>query len=87
MYASALWYGTPHIGVRASGSSHAAVARGEGEVKLARGELCVLVKHLVKIAQSEKQQAILVLFLYLVVLPFHRRELSHFPTCFLFFCG
>ena len=51
------------------GVFNAAVTRGEGEVKLTRGELCILVEHLIKIAQTEKQQAVLMLLLYFIILP------------------
>ena len=55
----------------------AAVARREREIQLARGELCVLVEHLVEVAQAEKEDRILILFLDLQILLHHRRDLGH----------
>ena len=57
---------------------HIAVPCGQGQVQLFGGQLRVLVEHLIKIAQAEKEQTILMFALYLVVLPFHRGKLSHF---------
>ena len=55
----------------------AAVARGENEIQLARGELCVLVEHLVEVAETEKEDGILILLLDLKILAHHRREVCH----------
>ena len=63
--------------------SLAAVARGQDKVKLARGGLRILVEHLVKVAETEKEDGILILFLDLQILPHHRRKLSHLPSLFL----
>ena len=53
------------------------VARRQREVKLARGDLRVVVEHLVKVAETEEQQAVLMLLFYFVVLLFHGCKLSH----------
>ena len=55
----------------------AAVARGENEIQLARGELRVLVEHLVEVAEAEKEDGILILLLDLKILAHHRREVCH----------
>ena len=53
------------------------VARRQREVKLARGDLRVVVEHLIKVAETEEQQAVLMLLFYFVVLLFHGCKLSH----------
>ena len=65
-----------------------AVARREREVELARGKARIVVEHLIKIAQPEKQQAVGIALLDLVILPLHRRQFRHVtpprrraPTC------
>ena len=55
----------------------AAVAGRQRQVKLARGELSILVEHLVEVAQAEKEDRILILFLDLQILLHHRRDLGH----------
>ena len=60
------------------GVFHIPVSGGQGNIQLPGRKLCVLVEHLVKIAQTEEQQAVLMLLLDLIILPFHRRKLSHF---------
>ena len=55
----------------------AAVAGRQREVQLARGELGVLVEHLIEVAQAEKEDRILILFLDLQILLHHRRDLGH----------
>ncbi len=47
---------------------------GQGDVQHGRAELGVLVEHLVKIAQPEQEQSILVLLLNAEILVHHRRE-------------
>ena len=54
------------------------VARGQRKVKLTRGNARVLVEHLVKIPEAEKQQTVAVLRLDLLILHFHRCKLCHF---------
>ncbi len=49
-----------------------AVAPREGEVQLPRHELGVVVEHLVKIAEAEKQDGVRVLLFHLEILPHHR---------------
>ena len=49
----------------------AAVPGGEGQVQLPGGESCVLIKHLVKIAKAEEENAVLILLLDFLVLPPH----------------
>ena len=56
---------------------HVAVAGGQRQIQLPGGELGVVVEHLIKIAQAEKQQAVLVLLLDLQILPLHGRQFSH----------
>ena len=54
-----------------------AVARREREVELARGQARVVVEHLIEITQPEKQQAVGVALLDLIILPLHRRKFRH----------
>ena len=56
---------------------HVPVAGGQGEVELAGGGDGVLVEHLIEIPEPEKEQAVGMLCLDLLILLFHRRELSH----------
>ena len=55
----------------------AAVAGRQRQIELARGELSILVEHLVEVAQAEKEDRILILFLDLQILLHHRRDLGH----------
>ena len=55
----------------------AAVAGRQRQIELARGELGILVEHLVEVAQAEKEDRILILFLDLQILLHHRRDLGH----------
>ena len=57
----------------------APVPCGEGEVQLLAGQLSVLVEHLIKIPQPEKEDGVLVLFFDLQVLPHHRCHFRHCP--------
>ena len=80
-------HGRALIGVR-----DRAVARRQRKVELARGHACVLVEHLVKIAEAEKQQTVAVLRLYLLILHFHRCKLCHifssaFALLLYMYCG
>ena len=69
----------------------APVTGGQGEVKFPGRQFGVLVKHLVKVAQAEHQDAVLVLVLDLLILPPHGgqfiRCLCHMliPSCSMFF--
>ena len=69
----------------------APVTGGQGEVKFPGRQFGVLVKHLVKVAQPEHQDAVLVLVLDLLILPPHGgqfiRCLCHMliPSCSMFF--
>ena len=58
----------------------AAVAGRQRQIELARGELSILVEHLVEVAQAEKEDRILILFLDLQILLHHRRDLGHDPS-------
>ena len=62
---------------------HVPVPGGECQVQLPGGHLGVVIEHLVKIAQPEKQQAIRVLLLDLVILLLHGRQFSHDNSPFL----
>ena len=53
------------------------VPGGQGQVQLPGGHLGVLIEHLIEIAQAEKQQAILIVLLALVILSFHGSKLCH----------
>ena len=53
------------------------VARGERQIELARSDPRVLLEHLIKIPQPEKQQAVRIAFLDRIILLHHRGELSH----------
>ena len=55
----------------------AAVAGRQRQIELARGELGILVEHLIEVAQAEKEDRILILFLDLQILLHHRRDLGH----------
>ena len=55
----------------------AAVAGGERELELARGSYGVLVEHLIEVAETEEQQAVLMLFLYFLVLLPHGCHVGH----------
>ena len=55
----------------------AAVPRCERQVKLMGSKLGIVGKHFIKIAQTEKQDAVRVPFLDLQILPHHRRQFSH----------
>ena len=55
----------------------AAVAGRQRQIKLARGELGILVEHLIEVAQAEKEDRILILLLDLQILLHHRRDLGH----------
>ena len=50
------------------------------QVQLPRGELGVIVKHLIKIPQAEEEQAVGMLLLDLQILPFHGGQLCHKDT-------
>ena len=67
----------------------APVTGGQGEVKFPGRQLGVLVKHLVKVAQAEHQDAVLVLVLDLLILPPHGgqfiRCLCHIVDSVLFY--
>ena len=62
----------------------AAVAGGQGEIQLLGGKARVLGEHLVKVAQTEKEDAVRVAFLDFQILPHHRRQLSHSLLRFFF---
>ena len=64
---------------------HIAVAGGQGNVQLPGGDFGILVEHLIEIAQTEEEQAVLMLLLYFVVLPLHGRKLCHVVTHFLLY--
>ena len=53
------------------------VPGGQGQVQLPGSHLGVLIEHLIEIAQAEKQQAILIVLLDLVILSFHGGKLCH----------
>ena len=44
---------------------------GEGQIQFSSRQLGILVEHLVEVTQAEKQDAILVLFFNVVILPPH----------------
>ena len=54
-----------------------AVARREREVELARGQARIVVEHLIKIAQPEKQQAVGIALLDRIILLHHGGEFGH----------
>jgi len=58
----------------------APVSGGESQLQLPGGQLGVIVEHLVEVAQTEKQQAILVAGLYFVVLLLHGSKFRHAST-------
>ena len=60
----------------------AAVARGEREIQLFGGQPRVLVEHLIKIAQTEKEDAVGILRLDLAVLLHHGRKFCHKSASF-----
>ena len=62
-----------------------AVAAGEGQFQLAGDQLGVLKEHLIKVAQTIKQDIILVLVFDLKILLHHGREFCHFCTSFYIF--
>ena len=49
-----------------------AIAPGEGQFQLPRGELCIVKKHFIKVAQAEKQKRVGILLLDLKILLHHR---------------
>ena len=53
------------------------VAGGQGQAQLLRGELGVLVEHLIEVAEAEEEEAIGVLGLDRQILLFHRGQLGH----------
>ena len=55
------------------------VPGGQGQIQFPGGKLGILVKHLIKVAQTEEQDTVLVLFLDLEILPSHR---GHFSRVF-----
>ena len=58
------------------------VPGGQGQIQLFGGQLGVLQKHLVKVAQPEEQDAILVLFLDFQILLHHGGDLRHAQSSF-----
>ena len=59
------------------GIFHVAVARREREIQLPRRRPRVVVEHLIEIPQPEKQQAVRLLLLDLIILPLHGGHFSH----------
>ncbi len=55
----------------------AAVPAGQGQIQLLADQLCILVEHLVEVAQAEKEDGVLVLFLDFQVLPHHWGHVCH----------
>ena len=53
------------------------IARGERQIELARGDPRVLLEHLIKVAQPEKQQAVGIAFLDRIILLHHGGEFGH----------
>ena len=53
------------------------VARGERQIELARSDPRVLLEHLIKVAQPEKQQAVGIAFLDRIILLHHGGEFGH----------
>ena len=53
------------------------VARGERQVEFTRGNARVLLEHLIKIAQPEKQQAVRITLLDRIILLHHGGEFGH----------
>ena len=52
-------------------SGLAPIPGGEGQIQLPGSQLGILVEHLVEVAQTEKQDAVLIVLLDGVVLPLH----------------
>ena len=48
-----------------------AIPAGQGQIQLPGGKLGVFVEHLVEVAETEKQNAVLIAFLDLLILPLH----------------
>ena len=65
----------------------APVPAGQGQIQLPGRQLGVLVEHFVEVAQPEKQDAVLIAFFDLLILPLHRRQfigrLCHWHNLFL----
>ena len=59
----------------------AAVAPGKGQFQLPGGRLRIIEEHLIKIAQAEEEQTVLVFSLHLKVLLHHRCQASHCIPC------
>ena len=65
---------------------HGPVPGGQSQIQLPGGGFCVLVEHLVEVAQPEKQHTIRVLRFDFLILLFHRRQFSHvLPSISLYF--
>ncbi len=63
----------------------AAVPAGQGQVQLPGRQLGVLVEHFIEVPQAEKQDAVLIPGLHLLILPLHGSQFFFCHNCFLFY--